>query len=133
LFYVAQLVLLRGLEAAFKFQLAMPEENRKWSRIVLFAENTSSITNEKPGSSQPISQRFMKASTTCLDENREASIEVPWVTGHMDLGGNDRSDKIAKGMTEFEPATETATVVKPHRQLPDNMTVGWVAELATDR
>ena len=73
------LALLRGLETAIEFQLAMPEQNRKRSRVILFADNTpsvASITNEKPGSSQQISRKFVETATNFLDENRRASIEV---------------------------------------------------------
>jgi len=57
------LVLLRGLETAIVLQQAMPEGSRMQARIVLFADNTSSVAamaNESPGSSQRTSQRLME-------------------------------------------------------------------------
>ena len=83
--------LLRGLETARVFQQAMPEENRMQARIVLSADNISSvaaITSERPGSSQRTLQIFVEDATH-LDENREAHIEVAWVPGHMGIAGND--------------------------------------------
>ena len=80
----AKMLVLFRLETAIEFQLAMPEENRKQSRIILFADNTplvASIINEKPGSSQQISQKFVETTTDFLDKNRRASIEVLWVPG----------------------------------------------------
>ena len=127
------LALLRGLETAIEFQQAMPEENRKRSKIVLFADNTSSvasITSEKPGSSQQISQKFVETATSFLDENTRASIEVSWVPGHMDIEGNDRADEIAKGATELEPTTETNTIAKLCMLLRDKMKAEWVTEWA---
>jgi len=97
------------------------------------ADNTSSIasiTNEKPGSSQQISQKFVETATNLLNENRRASIEVSWVPGHMDIAGNDRADEIVKEATELGPATETTTIANLHRQLRDNMKVEWVTEWA---
>ena len=47
---------------------------RKWSMIVLFADNTTSvdaITKENRGSSQQISQKFVETATTFPDENKE--------------------------------------------------------------
>ena len=76
------LALLRGLEAAIDFQQETPELDRRRSTIVLFADNTSSvevITEEKPGPGQHISQGFVEAAMSFLDENRRASIEVSWV------------------------------------------------------
>ena len=127
------LALLRGLETAMEFQPTMPAGNREQARIILFADNTSliaSITNEKPGLSQQISQKFMETATQFLNKNRRASIEVLWVPGHMDIAGNDRADEIAKEATELEPATEITTIANLHRQLHDNMKVEWVVEWA---
>ena len=121
---------LRGLETATEFQPTMPAEQ---ARIILFADNTSSIAsiiNEKPGSSQQISQKCVETATQFLNENRRASIEVSWVPGHMDIAGNDRADEIAKEATELEPATEITTIANLHRQLRNNMKVEWVAERA---
>ena len=67
------LALLRGLETAIEFQQEMPETNRRRPRIVLFADNTASvtaITKEAPGSSQQTSQKFVETALTFLDENR---------------------------------------------------------------
>ena len=125
------LALLRGLETAIEFQQAMPEENRKRSKIVLFADNTSSvasITSKKPGSSQPISQKFVETATSFLDENTRASIEVSWVPGHMNIEGNDRADGIAKGATGLDPTTETTTIAELYRLLCDKMKVECVTE-----
>ena len=107
------LALLRGLEASIDFQQETPELDGRRSTIVLFADNTSSvkaITEEKPGPSQQISQEFVEAAMSFLDENRRASVEVSWVPGHMWIEGNDRADELAKEATELEPATETTTV-----------------------
>ena len=117
------LALLRGLETAIEFQQAMSEKTRKRSRIILFADNTSSvasITNEKPGSNQRVSLQFVETATTFLNENERASIEVSWVPGHMNIEGNNRADKLAKGATDFEPPTEITAVAKHHRQLCEN-------------
>ena len=122
------LALLRGLEAAIDFQHETPELDRRRSTIVLFAENTSSveaITEEKPGPSQHISQGFVKAVMSFLDKNRRASIEVLWVPGHIRIEGNDRADELAKEATELEPATETTTIAKLHRQLRAKLKTEW--------
>jgi ribonuclease HI len=127
------LALLRGLEMAIEFQKAMPKKTRKRSRIILFADNTSSvasITNEKPGSSRQISQQFVETAATFLNENERASIEVSWVPGHMGIEGNVRADGLAKRATNFEPATETTTIAKLHRQLRENVKMEWVTEWA---
>ena len=93
--------------------IAFQQENRMQARIVLFADNTSSvsaITSERPGSSQRTSQKFVEAATHFLNENREAHIEVAWVPGYMGIAGNDRADEVAKEATELEPTTETTTL-----------------------
>lgn len=85
----------------------MPEENRKRSIIVLFADDTSSVasvTNEKPGSNQYIPQKFVETAITLLEENTRARIEVPWVSMHMGIEGNDRADEIAKGRLNSNPS-----------------------------
>ncbi len=74
------LVLLRNLETAIEFQQETPELHRKQSKIILFADNTSSVeamTKENSGPSQQISQKFVEKATTLLDKNKRASIEVP--------------------------------------------------------
>ena len=127
------LALLRGLEAAVDFQQDTPEVNRGRSTIILFADNTSSveaITEEKTGPSQQISQKFVETAMAFLDENKMANIEVSWVPGHMGIEGNERADEIAKGATELEPATETTTIAKLHRQLRDKLKAEWVGEWA---
>ena len=111
------LALLRGLEAAIDFQQETTELDRRRSTIILFADNTFSveaITEEKSGPSQHISQGFMEAAMSFLDESRRVSIEVSWVLGHMGIEGNDRADKLAKEATELEPATETIAIAKLH-------------------
>ena len=93
------LALLRGLEPAIEFQQAMPEENRKRSGIVLFADNIASvapITNERSGSSQLISHKFVEMATTFLDENIRANTEVSWVPRHMGIEGNDGAEENSK-------------------------------------
>ena len=127
------LALLRGLETAIEFQHEIPEANRRRPRIVLFADNTASvtaITKEAPGSSQQTSQKFVEAATTFLDENRWATIEVSWVPGHMDIEGNDRAGEIAKEATNLEPAMETTTIAKLHRQLRERLKTEWTREWA---
>ena len=109
------LALLRGLETAIEFQQETPSENRRRTRILLFTDNTASvtaITKEAPGSSQQVSQRFVETATAFLDENRRATIEVSWVPGHMAIEGNDRADALAKEATDLEPARETTTLAK---------------------
>ena len=63
-----------------------------------------------------------------LNENRRANIEVSWVPGHMGIEWNDRADKLAKEATELEPATETTTIAKLHRQLCTKMKTEWTIE-----
>ena len=65
-----------------------------------------------------------------LDENRRARIEVSWVPGHMGIEGNDRADELAKEATELEPATETTTIAKLHRQLRAKIKTEWTIEWA---
>ena len=101
--------------------------------IILFANNTSSvkaITEEKPGLSQHISQRFTEVAMSFLNENRGANIEVSWVPGHMNIEGNDRADKLAKEATELKLATETTTIAKLHQQLHAKMKAEWTIEWA---
>ena len=67
------LALLRGLETAIEFQQEIPHTNRRQTKIILFADNTPSvtaITNETPGSSRQISQKFVETAITFLEENR---------------------------------------------------------------
>ena len=128
------LALLRGLETAIEFQQEIPRANRRRTKIVLFADNTASvtaITKETPGSSQQISQKFIETAITFLDENRRATIEVSWVPGHMGVEGNDRADEIAKEATDLEPAVETTTIAKLHRQLRERLKTEWISEWAT--
>ena len=53
----------------------------------------------------------METAITFLNENRQATIEVSWVPGHMGIEGNDRADEIAKEATDLEPVIETTTTV----------------------
>ena len=127
------LALLRGLETAVEFQQDISEEYRRRSKIVIFADNTASvtaITKEAPGSSQQVSRKFVEAATTFLDENRQATIEVSWVPGHMGIIGNDRADTIAKEATKLKPATETTTMAKLLQQLRKRMKTEWISEWA---
>ena len=127
------LALLRGLETAIEFQQEMPIANRRRARIVLFADNTASvsaITKETSGSSQQTSQKFVETAITFLDKNRRATIEVSWVPGHMSIEGNDRADEIAKGATDLEPAIETATLAKLYRQLFERLKTEWISSWA---
>ena len=101
--------------------------------IILFTNNTSSveaITEEKPGPSQHISQRFAEAVMSFLDKNQRANIEVSWVPGHMDIEGNDRADELVKEATELKLATETTTIVKLHQQLCAKMKTEWTIKWA---
>jgi len=94
--------------------LAMPKGNRNQPGIILFTDSTSSIasiTNEKPGSSQHVSQKFVETATNVLDEDKRASIKLSWVLGHMYIAGNDRADEIAKNSS---PPTETTTIANFH-------------------
>ena len=103
-------------------------------RIVLFADNTASvtaITKEVPGSSQQTCQKFVETAITSLDENRRATIEVSWVPEHMGIEGNDRADEMGKEATDLEPAVETTTIAKLHRQLREKLKTEWTREWAT--
>src|SRR5258708_4794415 len=85
------LALLRGLETAIEVHQRMPRAKGRRTRIVLFADNTASVTaimKEAPGSSQRTSQKFVETATKFLDKNRRATIEVSWVPEHMDIEGN---------------------------------------------
>ena len=127
------LALLRGLETAIVFQQETPETNNKGPRIVLFTDNMAAVTaimKEEPGSSQQVSQKFMETAITFLDKNRQATIEITWVPGHMGITGNDRADELAKGATELEPATETTTIAKLHRQLRERLKIDWISDWA---
>ena len=107
---------------------------RERTRIVLFADNTASvtaITKETPGSSQQVSQKFVETAITFLDENRRATIEISWVPGHMGIEGNDRADEMAKEATDLEPALETTTLAKLHRQLRERLKTEWTREWAS--
>ena len=48
----------------------------------------------------------------------------------MGIGGNDRADELAKEATELEPATETTTITKLHRQLRAKLKTEWTIEWA---
>jgi len=125
--------LLRGLEAAIEFQQEAPDANRRRTKIVLFTDNTASVTaimKEAPGSSQLTSQRFVETAIKFLDTNRRATIEVSWVPGHMEIEGNNRADEIAKEATDLEPITETTTLAKLHRQLCERLKLEWISEWA---
>ena len=114
------LALLRGLETAIEFQQEMPGANRRRTRIVLFADNTASvtaITKETPRSSQQTSQKFVEATSIFLDKNRRATIKVSWVPGNMGIEGNDRADEKANEATDLERGIETTTLAKLHREL----------------
>ena len=111
----------------------MPGASRRRSRIVLFADNTASvtaITKELPGSSQQISQKFVETAITFLDSNRQAMIEISWVPGHMGIEGNDRADEMAKEATDLKPAIETTTMAKLHQQLWERLKMEWICEWA---
>ena len=127
------LALLRGLEAAIDFRQETPELDRRQSTIILFADNTSSveaITEEKPGPSQHISQGFVEAAMSFLNENQRANIEILWVPGHMGIERNDRADELAKEATELKPATETTNITKLHRQLRAKLKTEWTIDWA---
>ena len=84
---------MKGLETSIKFQEEMPEANTRRPRIVIFANNTASvtaITKETPGSSQQTSQMFVETAITFLDKNRWATIEVLWFPGHIGIEGATR-------------------------------------------
>ena len=128
------LALLRGLELAIELQQEMLQMNRKWTKIILFADNTAlitAITKEAPGLSQQTSQKFIKTTITFLDKNRQATIEVSWVPGHMEIEGNNRADKIAKEATNLKPTTETITLVKLYQQICKNLKIKWTGKWAT--
>ena len=127
------LALLRGLETAMKLQQEMPGTNRRRTRIILFADNTASvtaITKEAPGLSPETSQKFAETAISFPDENRQAMIEVSWAPGYMGIEGNDRADKLAKEATNLKPAIETTTIVKLHWQLRKNLKTEWISEWA---
>jgi ribonuclease HI len=127
------LAFLRRLEAAIDFQQHIPETNRRRSTMILIADNTSAtgaIAGQNPGPSQQISQRFTETAMIFLDENRGATIEISWVSGHMGIEGNDRADELAKEATELEPATETTILAKLHRQMCDRIKAKWIDEWA---
>ena len=48
----------------------------------------------------------------------------------MGIEGNDRADALAKEATDLEPARETTTLAKIHRQLREEMKSGWIIEWA---
>ena len=111
------LALLKGLETAIEFQQETPNANRRHTRIILFADNTASvtaITKEDPRSSQQISQKFVETTIAFLNANRRATIEISWVPGHMGIEGNDRADTLVKEATGLKPARETTTLAKIH-------------------
>ena len=66
-----------------------------------------------------------------LNENRQATIEVSWVPGHMGLEGNNRADEIAKEPTNLKPTIETTTIVKLHQQLCKRLKTEWISNWAT--
>ena len=101
------LALLRGLETVIEFQQETPNANRRCMRIILFADNTASVTaimKEDPRSSQQILQKFIETAITFLNTNRRVTIKISWVPGHMGIEGNDRADALAKEVTGLEPA-----------------------------
>ena len=127
------LALLRGLETAIKVHQEMPHAKGRQTKIVLFADNTASvtaITKEAPGPSQRTSQKFVEVAINFLNENNQATIEVSWVPGHMDIRGNDRADEIAKEATELAPETEIISIAKLQRQLREKMRTEWTSEWA---
>jgi len=50
--------------------------------------------------------------TRVLRRQHKGEIEVPWVSGHTGIEGNDRAGEIAKEATELEPITEVTTVAR---------------------
>ena len=48
----------------------------------------------------------------------------------MAIEGNDRADALAKEATGLEPARETTTLAKIHRQLREEMKSEWITEWA---
>ena len=112
-----RLALLRGLETVIEFQQETSNANRRCTRIILFADNTASvtaITKEDPRSSQQILQKFVETAIAFLDTNRRATIKISWVPGHMGIEGNDRADALVKEATGLKPARETTTLAKIH-------------------
>ena len=127
------LVLLRGLETVIEFQQETPGANEKQSKIVLFADNTASVSaimKESPGSSQQVSQKFVETAINFLDRNRQATIKVSWVPGHMGIEGNNRADDMAKEATDLKPAIKTTTLAKLHQQLRERLKTEWIQEWA---
>ena len=127
------LALLRGLEMAIEVQQEMPNARRKRSRIVLFADNTVSVTaimKGAPRSSQSTSQKFMETATKLLDKNKGTTIKILWVPGHMNIKGNDRADELAKEATDLELNTETTTLAKLHQKLQEKMKADWISTWA---
>jgi len=75
----AQQYMLRGMETGIEYQETLPKESHAQSHIILFADNTasvSSITAAKPGSSQSISQMFLEITWTFHNNNSKASTEI---------------------------------------------------------
>ena len=111
------LALLRGLETVIKFQQETPNTNRRHMRIILFADNTASVTaimKEDPRSSQQILQTFVETTIVFLNVNRRVTIEISWVPGHMGIEGNNRADALVKEATGLKLARETTTLAKIH-------------------
>jgi len=124
---VEMLALLSGLETAIEFQLAAGREQKTVKSHTIRQQHIFGCFNNKreTGIAEVCGNR-----NKLLDENRRASIEVPWVPRYMDIAGSDRADEIAKEETELESATETTAMAKLHRQLRDNVKVEWVTEWA---
>ena len=48
----------------------------------------------------------------------------------MGIEGNDRADEMVKEALDLEPAIETTTLAKLHRQLRERLKIEWIGEWA---